>query len=355
MSLLESQKAAGPAFKTIKPRIVRLSQMDLVESSFAFGTELPLLLRASAENVNLLDWATSNRQFIEAQLLKYGAILFRDFKVAGIAQFEQIIRALSSELIEYGERSSPRTRIGNGVYTSTDHPADQPILLHNEQSYTFNWPMKICFYCVQPAEQQGRTPIADTRKILQRLDPSVVEKFRRKGVLYVRNYGHGLGLSWREAFQTGDKFMVKQHCRSAFMEFEWREGDCLRTRQVRPAIRQHPQTHESVWFNHAAFFHLSSLESAARNAMLAVVDEQDVPFNTFYGDGFPIEPSVLEEIREAYRQETVSFPWHEHDILVLDNMLTSHGREPFSGSRKIAVAMADAFTSGTDQAEPTAS
>lgn len=349
MKMLESQETLGPAFKAVKPRVIRLSQTELVETSFVRETQLPLVMRPVAESVNLLDWALSNRSLIEAQLLRYGAILFRDFKVGGLAQFEQVIRAISKELVEYGERSSPRTRIGNGVYTSTDHPADQYILLHNEQSYTLNWPMKICFYCVQPAQQQGHTPIADTRRILRRLDPAILEKFARHGVMYVRNYGHGLGLSWQEAFQTQDKFMVEQHCRNAFMEFEWRDRDHLRTWQTRPAIRRHPQTGESVWFNHAAFFHLSSLESSTRKTILALVDEQDVPFNTFYGDGTPIEPSVLEEIREAYRQETVSFPWQEEDILVLDNMLTSHGREPFIGPRKIAVAMADAFAGDKDE------
>jgi hypothetical protein len=31
------------------------------------------------------------------------------------------------------------------------------------------------------------------------------------------------------------------------------------------------------------------------------------------------------------------------DILMVDNMLVAHGREPFSGPRKILVAMAEPF------------
>ena len=94
-----------------------------------------------------------------------------------------------------------------------------------------------------------------------------------------------------------------------------------------------------IWFNHAYFFHPSSLQQSAREAMLAVVDEDEIPFNTFYGDGSAIEPDVLEEIRNAYEDETVSFPWHQHDLLLIDNMLVSHGRESFRGPRKIVVAM----------------
>jgi hypothetical protein len=96
-----------------------------------------------------------------------------------------------------------------------------------------------------------------------------------------------------------------------------------------------------VWFNHAAFFHISTLEPSAQEVLLAGSGEEELPNNTYYGDGSPIEFSVLEEIREAYRRETVSFSWQEGDLLMLDNMLVAHGRNPYVGRRKILVAMAD--------------
>ena len=55
-----------------------------------------------------------------------------------------------------------------------------------------------------------------------------------------------------------------------------------------------------------------------------MLQEDEVPFNTFYGDGCPIEPSVLDELRDAYARETRVFTWQEGDILMLDNMLTAH-------------------------------
>ena len=63
------------------------------------------------------------------------------------------------------------------------------------------------------------------------------------------------------------------------------------------------------------------LNHRSARILLAGLEEEDLPNNTYYGDGSPIEPSVLEEIREAYRMETVSFAWQEGDILMLDNML----------------------------------
>jgi non-ribosomal peptide synthetase component F/alpha-ketoglutarate-dependent taurine dioxygenase/acyl carrier protein len=328
----------------LKPKPAVVSKASLVAYDGLFSERgLPVMFRPEADDVDLSSWASANRPEVLEKLSKAGAVLFRGFKIESLPQFRTFTQSICPELIEYGERSSPRTKIDDGVYTSTDHPADQPIQLHNEQSYTLNWPMKIWFFCMQPALTRGATPIADSRKILKRLKPQTVEKFAQKQIMYMRNYGDGLGLHWPEVFQTTDRSAVEQHCNEASIEFEWKDGNRLRTRQVRPAIRTHPYTGEQSWFNHMLFFHITSLPPSVRDAFVSGIKEEDYPFNTYYGDGSPIEPSVLEEVREAYAQETVAFPWQKGDILMVDNMLAAHGREPFTGPRKIMVAMAELF------------
>jgi len=157
--------------------------------------------------------------------------------------------------------------------------------------------------------------------------------------------GDNLGLSWQEAFQTDDRGIVEDHCRREAIEFEWKDENRLRTKQIRPAVRTHPRTGDEIWFNHAVFFNVHSLAPAARDALRVGFDDFDLPFNTFYGDGSAIEASVIEQIYEIYRQEQVAFDWQLGDILMLDNMLVAHGREPFVAPREIAVAMADPFLS----------
>ena len=149
------------------------------------------------------------------------------------------------------------------------------------------------------------------------------------------------GLPWQEVFQTTDRAVVEEYCRRNQIELQWKNGDHLRTSQVRPAVRKHKKSGALVWFNHAAFFHISSLDEATRQSTIEMMGEDHVPFNTFYGDGSPIELSVLDHIREAYRQETFSFAWRKGDLLMLDNMLVSHGRESFTGPRQIVFIMAD--------------
>jgi alpha-ketoglutarate-dependent taurine dioxygenase/acyl carrier protein len=328
----------------VRPKAVTLTERNIVsESRLSDAMRLPVVFQPEVEGVDLVTWAGQNRETIETRLQEHGALLFRGFHGNSLKTFEQFTTTIASSLMSYGERSSPRHVLTGNIYTSTDHPADQHILLHNEQSYTLNWPMKIWFYCVRPAQQGGRTPIADSRRIYQRLPAAVVKRFVETQVMYVRNYGDMLGLTWQEAFQTEDKRVVEDHCRRDAIEFEWKDGNRLRTTQIRPAVRQHPRTGETVWFNHAVFFNIQSLEKTARASLRAAVDDVDLPFNTFYGDGSPIEPAVVEEIYEAYRQEQVAFDWQKGDILMLDNMLCAHGREPFVAPREIAVAMADPY------------
>jgi hypothetical protein len=78
-----------------------------------------------------------------------------------------------------------------------------------------------------------------------------------------------------------------------------------------------------------------------REALLEEFEEDELPSNTYYGDGSKIEPWVLDEIRAAYTQEAVSFPWERQDVLVLDNIYTAHSRSPYKGDRKVLVGMAD--------------
>jgi Taurine catabolism dioxygenase TauD, TfdA family len=57
-----------------------------------------------------------------------------------------------------------------------------------------------------------------------------------------------------------------------------------------------------------------------------------------------IADDVVEHLRSCYRAATTRFDYQEHDVLIIDNMLTAYGREPFTGPRKIAVAMAEPST-----------
>jgi alpha-ketoglutarate-dependent taurine dioxygenase len=201
--------------------------------------------------------------------------------------------------------------------------------------------MKLAFQCVQAAQQGGETPLADMLRVTRRMGEERMERFTRLGVLYVRNYGQPLDLPWQTVFQTQDRAEVERYCREHGLEAQWLSGGRLRTRQVCQGTAVHPVTGERVWFNQAHLFHITSLDPKTREALLELFREDELPRQTYLGDGTPLAPEELDAIREAFTQEEVAFPWQAGDVLLVDNMQVAHGRRPFSGPRKVLVAMAD--------------
>lgn len=321
---------------------VSVSQNTMITSEMLQpGTSLPLLIQPAIKGLDLRAWVHDNQEYVKAQLLQYGAVLFRGFHIAGLEEFEAVAKAVSGELLEYRFRASPRSQVRGNIYTSTDYPPEYSIFPHNEHSYSPVFPAKIFFFCVTSAKEGGETPIGSNRDILRYIDPEVRDRFIEKKILYVRNYGDGFGLPWQTVFQSEDRAVVEEYCRANGITAEWKSDDRLMTSQVGPAVIKHPQSGEMVWFNHATFFHVSTLEPTVRDGLLASFKEEDLPNNTYYGDGSPIEPDVLEHLREAYARSMMAFPWQEGDLMMLDNILAVHARAPFVGPRKIVVAMAE--------------
>jgi amino acid adenylation domain-containing protein len=341
MEKRERQESQIKKLRGIKRKAVDLSKVRDVRTTYLRpGGTLPLVIQPEMDEIDLADWAGSNRDFIETNLLSHGSILFRGFNVPSVSEFERFASAVCPELFgDYGDL--PREQAGAKVYTSTPYPADETILFHNESSHMHRWPMKIWFCCLKAPEQGGESPIIDCRKAYQLMDQRIRERFAEKNLMYVRNYTDGLDVSWQTFFHTTDKSAVEDYCRKVSIDFEWRDGNNLRTRQICPAVVKHPQTGEFVFFNQIQLHHVSCLEPAVRESLLSMMREEDLPRNVYYGDGSPIEDSIVEEIGELYQKIAVSFPWREGDILMVNNMLIAHSRNPFVGARKIVVAMGE--------------
>lgn len=305
---------------------------------------LPLVGRPTTSGVDLRWWAERHRDLIEERLLTHGAILFRGFDIAAAGDFHGVVEACCSRVLPYRERSSPRTQVSEDVYTSTDHPASEWIFPHNELSYAKTFPRKLFFFCETPATSGGETPLADTRQVRARIDPAIYTALVQRGWSYVRNLGVGFGLPWQTVFQTDDRGTVEAYCREHSIEWEWLGPDLLRTRQVRPVLATHPCTGEAVWFNHLAFFHVSTLDARTRAAITAAFANVDLPNNTYYGDGSAVADDIVENLRRAYLESLVSFTWERGDVIVLDNLLTAHSRSPYTGARRILFAMGDPVT-----------
>ncbi|NJQ05935.1 TauD/TfdA family dioxygenase [Streptomyces lonarensis] len=304
------------------------------------GRSLPHLVEAApAASPGTRDLA-ARRGEIRGLLREHGAVLLRGFGPGDVDGFDGVVRTLGGLPLGYAERSSPRSTIKGNVYTSTDYPPAEEIFLHNENSYQATWPLTLFFYCVSPPDTQGSTPLADTRRVLAAIDPDVREEFAARGWMVVRNFSEGFGVPWQQAFNTEDRAQVEAYCARGGMTAEWTPGG-LRTRARRQAVHRHPVTGEQVWFNHMTFFHVTTLKPDVCAALREMYAEEDLPTNTYYGDGAPVPDDVVAHIRGCYRAQWRRFDWQRDDVLVVDNMLAAHAREPFTGPRRIAVAMTE--------------
>jgi alpha-ketoglutarate-dependent taurine dioxygenase len=329
-------------FKGVDRSSVAVSSESLVsEHRMSDDQPLPLVVIPGADGVELATWISGHRAELEQRLSVEGGILFRGFGADTPERFAETAQAFGYELLSYTERTAPRVELRPHVYTSTIHPESQYIHFHNANSYSNRWPMKIWFGCIVAAEQDGRTPIADCRKIYESVDPDVRNEFERRGVMYLRNFRAHVGLSWEETFQTKDPDVVRAYCAREGIEIELFEGDRLRTRQVRQAAARHPTTGVKVWFNQAHLFHLSGLDPEIQRVLTQTYAEEDLPRNAYFGDGGALDPAALAHIVSCYRDAEVSFDWEPGDFLVLDNMLVAHSRTSYKGERLVVVSFAD--------------
>lgn len=308
-------------------------------------TELPAIINlGDMDQQAFVAYYLENQSQIEAQLSKHGALKFDGIRIDTSDQFRFVIESIAKDFLNYTDGTSPRTKVSGHVYTSTEYNKSLKITMHNELSYSSAWPGKLYFCCLQPAETGGETLLADSRRILNELPADIVAAVESKGVKYVRNLhgGDNVGISWQQAFETQDKKELEQYCINSGIAYEWRENDAIQLTQSSLGIIAHPLTGEKVWFNQIDQFHPYQLGKDVYEAMMAVYDcPEDLPTYVKYGDDSAIEDEVVREILSTVEKLTIAPVWGKNELLLVDNVLACHGRNPYSGERQVLVSMTE--------------
>lgn len=305
------------------------------------GSAFPLLVQVRERELAPAVWAEANRDKVEDWLRGHGGILFRGFDLPTPAAFESFCQALCPQLYgQYGDL--PKKEGGQNIYKSTPYPKDRMILFHNESAHQHRWPRRQWFYCEVPAAVGGATPIVDSREVYQALPHWLQARLRARQLMYVRNFSRDIDVSWQHFFRTEDPLEVERVCRESQIQFQWRGPHELHTRQVCPAVILHPLTGEASFFNQVQLYHPAFLDADIRQQFL-LGGEEALPRQVYYGDGSPLEEAAIEAINAAYERCAVRFDWQQGDVVMLDNMLAAHARDPFDGERKIVVAMGDIY------------
>jgi amino acid adenylation domain-containing protein len=330
----------GKFLKKPSSPVAKVPLPAMRESLLNADQVFPLLMEPNDPGLDLVTWVQANRALVEEKLARHAGILFRGFAMRDIHDFEAFAEAVQPGLYgQYGDL--PKKEGGKNTYRSTPYPEKKMILFHNESSHQDRWPRKQLFFCEQPSPVGGATPVVDCRQMYLRLPQALRDTFESKGLLYVRTFADKLDVSWQHFFKTEDRAQVEQRCALAGIQWTWLDNDELQIRTPCPAIITHPTTGEKTFFNQVQLHHIYCLDPDVRDDLLGLFGPERMPRHVYYGDGSPIEDAVMQLLGELYEACAVRFDWRKGDVILLDNMLAAHARDPFEGPRKIVVAMGE--------------
>ena len=286
-------------------------------------------------------WAAEHRQAVRTAVTEHGSVLVRGLGLREETEVAAVFRHLVPDLMTEREAFAPREARAGGSYSSTPWPANQPMCMHHELSYTLESPGLMLFACLTAPTAGGATGVADAAAVLDALPADLVDRFEREGWLLTRSYNDEIGASYAEAFGTGDRAAVEAYCRANAIEYEWQADGGLRTRQRRRAVVRHPATGQRCWFNQIAFLNEWTLQPEVREYLVDVYGADGLPFNTRVGNGDPVGEDVVALLNQVYEAQTAREPWQAGDLMLVDNVRTAHSREAYEGPREVLVGMAD--------------
>jgi len=315
----------------------------------------PTLITFRKNNNDWKHLLLSDALQIKHRLLNEGALVCRNLPLGTAKDFSDFIKTVNlGTLVNYLGGDSPRNKVYDEIYTSTEAPPHIYLPLHQELSYLKHYPKHIYFYCETEPLFQGETVIADARKIYNALDPDVVARFQEKNILYISHYYQKSRFmefinsfarshkSWMDVFETDSKQEVEQFCQSNEIEWKWLQGNWIELKHVRPATTHHPITKEIVWFNQAHLYDFNLKLLGLKNFLackLVYFRPSTRLHEVTFADGSPIARDDIYHILDTLKKYTIPHHWKKGDVMILDNILTMHGRATFKGKRGVLTAL----------------
>ncbi len=296
-------------------------------------------------------WGAEHRPALDRLILERGGIVLRGFPIVTSEDFSAVGGCFPAYTGGYQGGAAARRPLAKGVYEATQRTGDQTIPIHQEMFYLRDYPGRIAFFAKKVAEEGGETLIADMRRITSEMPEIIRGKLERLGIENVRNFAPKTGnreetrlmdkRGWDFAFYTDSREEVDEICRRRHMRPHWHEDGSLTVFNLEDAFVSHPLTGERIYRGgvHIAHFFRGSYDNTGKAAELR--QQQKFPSGAYLGDGSELEPEEDAEFQRLVDRYTYSWPWQDGDVMILDNLETGHGRNPFRGKRATEVSLLD--------------
>lgn len=274
-----------------------------------------------------------------------------------VSNFDRFTKNVLGPSVNYLGGTSPRQQIKPGIYEATRLPENYSILLHQEMSYLNQMPKFICFFLVTPGETGGCSLIGDMTFMDEILSKEVLnyfrnQKLRLKRVLFgeqSKYYLKNIHKSWQEVFLVNKKEKVEEIATKKGWKWRWMEHDALEILQdAHPISRYHHGLKKEVWCNQLHIF------TIACQKLWAIKDNRKESFDSLtlcekehpeyldqmvFDDGSSIDEDMAIQVFESIKKIEQTIFLDKGDLLILDNLRYSHGRQAFTGNRQLLVTM----------------
>ena len=319
---------------------ISVSEVSLPRHSSPFGELFPLCFQAEAGDLTeSVGWLRGNAAALTEKSARHGAILFRRFPLNTAEDFDAFVQAFGLPNFPYEESLSNAVRINRTprVFTANEAPPEVNILLHHEMAQTPIFPSRLFFFCEQPAETGGATPLCRSDVLLKRLEkecPDFVRDCDAKGLLYSNvmpgesDPNSGMGRSWRSTFHAETREKAEARMTSLGYSWEWLSDGSLRaTTPVLPAVKE-----------------LSTGRRSFFNQLIAAStgwkDDRNDPSKAItFGDGSLLNVEAVHTAATLADEITFDVPWQKGDVALVDNFAVMHGRRTFAGTRKVLASL----------------
>ncbi|KAL4183956.1 hypothetical protein AMTRI_Chr11g100910 [Amborella trichopoda] len=280
----------------------------------------------------LAEAVRANRGWLDEQLSRHGAILFRGFDVHRAEDFGSVVEAFGWEEMVYEAGGAVRSKVADRVYTANESPPEKLIDFHHEMSYSKIFPSKIFFFCMEAPPEGGETSILLSHIIVEKMEeamPEFVNKLGNVGAI-IRVWTPKTASkkqfrrTWQQVLQTDDKneagkqALLKLACNSVeFLEDGGAElvfGPLNPIRTFQGGLR--------AWFFTIVGY-------------TGKLDDMSVCF----GDGTPFPDEAFNTYKKIRDEINVNIRWQKGDILLLDNLAVQHARRPGKPPRVILASL----------------
>lgn len=324
------------------------------------GTVQPLAFRAVTEDELTLEAAVKavenlqKDEILTKKLAQHGTLLFRGLPIHDAQDFSKFAHAFGYAPHEIIGIVVNRPLLAPNVAPANEAPKEVLIYNHNESPQVPHAPEYIFFYCHKAPEIGGETPISSSVELFERARqeiPEFIEELASKGILsrvtYKVEQQYAGGSTLEQAFGKeiidGDdeatrkskiEAQIARYGRGKHTTWEWADDGSIIVTHRLPTIRTQPGTNLPTLFTGLASYWKNKTVNQGSRAKAV---------QQLYGDGTPIPDKYLEKLANITDEIRVLHKWQQGDVLVYDNVIAQHGRQPWGGEQEDRVVLASLF------------